>query len=109
VLFPAPAGTKKRKPQETLSGSLLYLYIFCVFMQKISINGLLWEFARYKNSLCEFLYGFMREARQTSRGFGSNVRGLLRSHKGQGKILFSVIFVFYSALQPEQVGSRTDI
>jgi hypothetical protein len=26
--------------------SLLHLWIFCMFMQKIPINGLLWEFVR---------------------------------------------------------------
>jgi spore germination protein GerM len=36
-------------------------------MQKILIDGLLWEFARYKYSFCEYLYVFMREAQQTAR------------------------------------------
>jgi hypothetical protein len=36
------------------AGSLLHLWIFCIFMQKIPTNGLLWEFVRYKIHIREF-------------------------------------------------------
>jgi hypothetical protein len=35
-------------------------------MKKIPIIGLLTQFAGYKYSLCEYLYGFCAEAQQTA-------------------------------------------